>query len=112
MNICIEKEKVKAFISIREGNFDRLFVPNAIGFEIDNNKFYVSSNGKGFILKAFISNKPSMTTLSTCRPIERADNKQAFTFDVINPKTRAVIKSECLFYNLIVHPDHIELEGV
>ena len=40
-----------------------------------------------------------------------ADNKQAFTFDVINPKTRAVIKSECLFYNLIVHPDHIELEG-
>ena len=49
MNICIEKEKVKAFISIREGNFDRLFVPNAIGFEIDNNKFYVSSNKKGFI---------------------------------------------------------------
>jgi hypothetical protein len=110
MNLSIEK--VEALISIREGNFDRLFVPNAIGFEIDNNKFYVSSNGRGFILKAFIANKPSMTTLSTCRPIERADNKQAFTFDVINPKTRAVIKSECLFYNLIVHPDHIELEGV
>ena len=108
MNLSIEK--VEAFISIREGNFDRLFVPNAIGFEIDNNKFYVSSNGRGFILKAFIANKPSMTTLSTCRPIERADNKQAFTFDVINPKTRAVIKSECLFYNLIVHPDYIELE--
>ena len=105
------KEKVKAFVSIREGNFDRLFVPNAIGFEIDNNKFYVSSNGKGFILKAFIADKPSMTTLSSCRPIERADNKQAFTFDVVNPKTRAVIKSECLFYNLIVHPDYIEIES-